>query len=485
MTEILATAKFPDKARRLWEPSRFKAIFGGRGGAKSHSVSGALLLIAAASPKRVLCCREIQRSIRDSVKRLLDDKIEALGLSDFYDSTDTEIRGQNGSLFLFAGLRTNVDSIKSLEGIDLAWVAEAQSVSKSSLEVLIPTVREPGSEIWFDWNPGSPDDPVDQMFRGKKGPPPDSIVIEMNWRDNPWFPTTLAKDMEHDRARDPDKYAHVWEGEYRKMSEARVFKNWRVGEDEEFNPGPDTVFYLGGDWGFAQDPSALIRCYVEGRALYVDHEAYGVGVPVEDTPFLFAGWDRKLAALLDRSGLAIEDVSAEFERRRKIFEHRRREPQTSKRVEPDAEHEELYAYVAKNREYWALVEKNPVVWKSIQSKGGRTWPGVPAAWKWVITADSARPETIDHLRRHGFPKIQPSKKGAGSVEEGVEFLRSFDIIVHPRCEHLIYELSRYSYKIDPHTGNVIPVLEDRHNHLIDALRYALERRRKKERVYVY
>ena len=217
-------------AARLQEPSRYKAIHGGRGSGKSRAVVQARVLRAAATRPRVLCAREVQKSIKDSSKRLLDDEIDRLGLSDFFTSTESEIRGANGSLFIFAGLRGNAASIKSMEGVTIAWVEEAQTISKSSLDTLVPTIRAEGSEIWVTWNPDLPTDPIDAMFRGEDGAPPGAIVIEVNHTDNPWFPEVLQAELDYDRSRDPEKYAHVWLGSYRQNSEARVFKNWKVDE---------------------------------------------------------------------------------------------------------------------------------------------------------------------------------------------------------------------------------------------------------------
>lgn len=362
----------------------------------------------------MLCCREIQASIRDSVKRLLDDQAKRLGLSSFYSSVDNEIRGINGSLFLFAGLRNNVDAIKSMEGIDIAWVEEAQTVSQSSLDILIPTIRKPESEIWFSWNPRHETDPVDAMFR-KGEPPPNSIIRQINPEDNPWFPEVLAAEMAWDLRRDIDKYSHIWRGGYQKHSESRVFKNWRVGSSDEFQTTSRTVFYFGGDWGFASDPSVLVRVYFEGRTLFVDREAYAVGCDIDYTPFLFGG---------------CEDLD--------------------------------------------LRKLNQQAWDSPGMAKWKHCKGIEGAKRWAIIADSSRPETISYMQRHGFERVQPAKKGAGSIEEGVEFLKKFDIVVHPDCQHSIDELSLYSYKIDKLTNAILPILEDKKNHVIDSLRYAVE-----------
>lgn len=388
----MSHVQIPDAFRFLWEttaddglPVRYRAVHGGRGSAKSHSFAQALILKAAERPLRVLCAREVQKSIRDSVKRLLDDKIEASGLRGMYESTDTEIRGANGSLFIFAGLRTNPDAVKSTEGLDIAAVFEASRVSQRSWDLLVPTVRKPGSEIWAEWNPENETDPVDAKFRGENGPPPGSIVRQVNWDRNPFFPEVLRAEMEYDRRRDPDKWGHVWQGGYVRNAESRVFKNWRI---EEFDVDPAWTLRQGADWGFSVDPSVLVQCAIVGRTLYVSHEAYRVGCEVDFLPELF-----------------------------------------------------------------------------------RT---VPEAERWPTTADSSRPETISYMQRHGFPKMLPAVKGARSVEEGVEFLRSFDIVVHTRCVHTIEELTAYSYETDELTGAVLPKLADKNNHVIDSLRYACE-----------
>jgi phage terminase large subunit len=398
--------------RDLFTPSRYKAFHGGRGGSKSHSFAQALILMAAQKPLRILCCRETQKSIRDSVKRLLDDKIARAGLKDFYDSIETEIRGANGSLFVFAGLRTDPDTIRSIEGIDIAWVEEAHNVSQASLKVLIPTIRKDDSEIWFSWNPRDKKDPVDAMFRGGT-PPPRSIIREVNWDSNPWFPNVLRDEMEYDRGRDPDKYAHVWGGGYVVHSESRVFRNWKIGEEEI---PADARPYYGGDWGFSTDPSVLVRSWLIGpRKLYIDAEAYRVGCAIDKTPFLFGGCD-----------------------------------------DP------------------AVIKANTQAYEALTADEKREFKGIKGAREWPIKADSARPETIDYMQRHGYPHIVPAIKGPGSVEDGVEFLKSYDITVHPECVHVIDELTYYSYKVDKLTGEVLPVLEDKKNHTIDSIRYSTE-----------
>ena len=381
----------PRWALPLLEPARYKGVHGGRGSGKSWERAEAAIETLVMDPsKSIVCLREVQASLKYSVKRLVENKIESMGVGSYFECQDTQIKCRNGpGLLIFSGLQNHTaESIKSLEDFDIAWAEEAQSLSQRSIDILRPTIRKPGSELWFTWNPYLPTDPIDVLLRSAD-PPPQSTVIEVNWQNNPWFTDVLRVEMEYDRGRDLDKYGHIWEGGYVKNSEARVFSNWRI---EEFETDPTAMFRLGADFGFAKDPTALVRCYIVGRTLYIDQEAYGVGTEIIDLPELFMN--------------------------------------------------------------------------------------VEQAEKWPIVCDSSRPETISHLRKHGFPKVMASIKGAGSVVEGVEFLKTYDIVVHPRCRHVAAELLLYSYKVDPLTGNVLAALADKDNHVIDALRYALEATRR-------
>lgn len=367
------------------KPSRYKGAYGGRGSGKSHAFAQYIVARCASAKTDVVCLREVQKSLKQSVKKLIESKIEALGLGGLFEIQHDRIKTPHGGIIIFEGLANHTsESIKSLEGFDIAWFEEAQVASQRSLDLLRPTIRKPGSELIFSWNPRFDTDPIEQLLRGAN-PPPDSTVVEVNFVDNPWFPDVLKDEMEYDKRRDPDKYAHIWLGNYVQNSEARVFRNWSI---EEFDSPPDAIHRLGADWGFAIDPTVLVRCHIIGRKLYIDYEAYRINCEITDTPSLFLS--------------------------------------------------------------------------------------VPDAEKWPITADSARPETISHMRRNGFPKIVPAVKGPKSVEEGVEWLKSFDIVVHPRCQHTIDELTLYAYKTDPLTGKVLPILEDKDNHVIDAIRYACE-----------
>lgn len=192
-------------------PHRYKCAYGGRGSGKSWTVARLLVIRAYQQPTRVLCCREIQKSITDSVLQLLADQIERLGLSDFFEVQKTQILGANGSRFIFEGLRSNITKIKSLEGIDICWIEEAESITKTSMDVLIPTIRTPGSEIWVTFNPYDELDEIYQRF--VVSPPPDCYTVKVNYEHNPWFPEELRKEAEYMKQQDENLYKHIWLGE--------------------------------------------------------------------------------------------------------------------------------------------------------------------------------------------------------------------------------------------------------------------------------
>jgi phage terminase large subunit len=369
--------------------SRYKGVHGGRGSGKSHFFAELLIERQLCEKVDAVCIRENQKSLDQSVKKLLESKIQTLNAGAYFEVQDAKIKSAEGGITIFQGMQNHTaESIKSLEGYGIAWVEEAQTLSQKSLDMLRPTIRAPGSELWFSWNPRMATDPVDVLLRGAE-PPPGSVIVQANYTDNPKFPDVLRVEMEYDRKRDPEKFQHIWKGEYLRNSEARVFRNWKV---EEFDSPVTATYRLGADWGFSVDPSVLIRCWIDGRRLYIDYEAHMVGCEIDQLPDLF-----------DR---------------------------------------------------------------------------VPDSRKWFITADSSRPETISYMQKHGYPKLGSATKGPGSVEDGIEFLKSFDIVVHPRCTHTIDELTLYSFKTDPLTGTVLPQLADKDNHVIDALRYACEGARK-------
>ena len=238
---------FPAPFQPLFQPHRYKVYYGGRGSGKSMSFARALLILGATRPLTVLCTREIQTSINDSVHRLLREQAEALGLGGFYTVTKSAIYGQNGTEFTFKGLRFNSREIKSTEGVDICWVEEGQAVSADSWDVLIPTIRKPGSEIWISFNPLDETDPTFQRF--VVNPPDNAYVRKVNFDENPYFPDVLANEMEWLKKRDYQSYLHIWEGEVRKHSNALVFAGYFSVED--FETPRDARFYQGADWGFA------------------------------------------------------------------------------------------------------------------------------------------------------------------------------------------------------------------------------------------
>ena len=308
--------------------------------------------------------------------------IDTIGLDQHFSVTKSEIIcNHNNSRFIFKGLYRNISSIKSLEGADVAWVEEAQTVSQESLDYLIPTIRKPGSEIWFTFNPDTLEDPVYKNFVLTKRD--DTIAKKINFQDNPNFPDVLRKEMEYLHRVDYERYLHIWEGEPRTNTDAQIFKGKYSVED--FDTPGNVNFYYGADFGFSADPSTLIRCFVADNRLYIDHEAWGLHIELDDLP--------------------------------------------------------------------------------------RFYSSVPESEKWDIDADSSRPDTISYVRRKGY-KIRGVVKT--KVEDGIEFLRSFEkIIIHPRCKHTAEEFKHYSYVVDKLSGNITPKIEDKHNHCIDALRYSL------------
>lgn len=217
------TVKFPDKLKPLFQPHRYKVAHGGRGGAKSWGFARALLIKGAERPLRILCTREIQKSIKDSVHKLLSDQIQALGLGQFYEVQATIIKGANGTEILFAGLSDlTAESIKSFEGVDIVWCEEAQAISKRSWDILVPTIRKDGSEIWISMNPELDTDETWKRF--VVSPPPGSAVIEINYPDNPWFPPVLEQERLHAKATMPKAdYENIWEGKCRAAAEGAIY----------------------------------------------------------------------------------------------------------------------------------------------------------------------------------------------------------------------------------------------------------------------
>ena len=280
--------------KHLWLPHRYKVFHGGRGSGKSFAVAEALIVFADMARIRVLCCREIQNSIADSSYKLLKDTAERLGIASHFKFTESSIINRNGSEFIFKGLLRNEQSIKSMEGIDICWVEEAATVSERSWDTLIPTIRKANSEIWVTFNCLNADDPTTKRFIDN--PPPEAYVRKVNYTENPYFPDTLRKEMEWCKKNDYELYLHVWEGFPRSLSDAQIFKGRYTVEafsDSLAESAPRLFF--GADHGFANDPSTLIRCFIIGRKLYIDYEAYGVGVEINELRALYSsvpGFDR-------------------------------------------------------------------------------------------------------------------------------------------------------------------------------------------------
>lgn len=363
---------------------RYRVYYGGRGSAKSWQVARALLIHGVQRPLRILCTREFQSSVKDSVHRLLKDQIYALGLETFYRVTDSSIVGANGTRFLFKGIRKNISEIKSTEGIDICWLEEAESVSDASWRVLIPTIRKPDSEIWVTFNPALPTDATYKRMVLK--PPARSIVRLVNFEINPFLPEVLDEEQRELAVSDPDAWAHVWGGQPWMRSDAQVLVGkWKV---LDFTPDESWgVPYFGTDFGFAMDPSVVVRVWIHNRRLYLDLDE---GKPQMDNDAL----------------------------------------------------EKMY----------------------------REAPGAEGR---VIRGDSARPETINEMKKRGL-RLEAAPKWPGSVEDGISHLRSYELIViHPRCKRAIEEARLWRYKVDKNTDEVLPILIDKFNHVWDAVRYAL------------
>jgi len=277
----------PDSFQELFTPARYKSYRGGRGGAKSYAFADTLISMAATKPLRILCARELQSSIRESVHQLLESRIDKLGVRELFDVQKSTILGINGSEFIFKGIRFNISEIKSMEGIDICWVEEAQNVSETSWSIITPTIRTgknlENSEIWLSWNTGVEEDATYQRF--VVHPPPDCISKIVNYPDNPFFPEVLRKEMEYCKQVDYQAYLNIWLGQPKKISDAVIFKDKFIVED--FETPKNVHFRFGADWGFAEDPTVLVRFFIIDNELYIDQQAYGFGVEIDDIPTLF------------------------------------------------------------------------------------------------------------------------------------------------------------------------------------------------------
>ena len=267
--------QIPVAFRELFDTGwRDAAFFGGRGGAKSHSIAGALVIQSAAAPLRVVCAREIQDSLKDSVKQLIEDKISDYGLQDHFEALKDETRAKSGGRFVYKGMWRNPDALKSLEGADIFWGEEANRFSSRSIRLIRPTMRKPGSRMIWSWNPEFDHDPVDKLFRGPAGPPPNSIVREVSWKDNPWFAgTPLQAEMEHDYRVDPQTAEHVWGGQYVSAVEGAYFAAQlaKVREEGRITTlAKDPILRVRAYWDLGRrDATAIWICQFVGREIRV------------------------------------------------------------------------------------------------------------------------------------------------------------------------------------------------------------------------
>ena len=323
---------------------------------------------------------------------MLEEVIDSEGLEHLFDIKKDKIISKTGSEIMFKGLKNNITSIKSMQSIDICWIEEAQTVSKVSWDILIPTLRKDGSEFLVSFNPNDHEDPTYKMFVHPETNDPlereDSFILKANWVDNPWFPEVLRKEKDYLYSVDPELADHVWEGMCRTVSDAQIFKGKFSVQHFEINPDWDGP-YFGADFGFSTDPSTLVKLYVDrhNMKLYVAEEAWGLGVELDHF-------------------------------------------------------KEFYSEVSESKYY-------------------------------LIKGDCSRPETINHISKKGFV-IEGAEKWENSVEEGITFLRSFkEIVIHTNCRHTKDEFKYYSYKVDKLTNEVTRVIVDKHNHIIDAIRYAL------------
>lgn len=434
LTDLPATIMIPERLEKLLFPKRRIIIYGGRGSGKTRTITAWLTEMARHQTERVLCLREVLKSIDDSSYQELVDEINRKPWADEFRCINNKISVPNKkSTFKFEGMRTNASqNLKAKAGSTKAWVDEAETVSRDAWDALFPTMRKKGSQVVISFNPREETDPtwkdlvepyhaqmVDGIYEDEE-----TLIIECNWQHNPWFTDELRGEKDRMARNDPDRYMWIWEGKFRRRSDVKVLNGkWII---EAFEPqknwdGP----YFGADFGFSQDPSTLNKLWINNRKLYVEYEANGVGVELDDMFLFYAGSDGATPDQLD-----------------------------------------------------CIKKRKP---------SERKYDGIPDARRYMIKADCARPETISHIKRQGF-RIEGAEKWQGSVEDGITFLRSFDqIVLHPRCKNTIFEANAYEYKTDRLTGDILPDIVDKHNHHWDAIRYALDKliKRKGRSFYDY
>jgi phage terminase large subunit len=374
----------------------YRGAYGGRGSAKTRTFARmvavrALVFETMGLRGAILCGREFMGSLADSSMEELKSVIqEDEWLAAHFSIGKEYIRTKSGNIwFLFVGLRHNLDSLKSKAKVLLTWIDEAENVSELAWRKLIATVmREPNSEIWLTWNPESEESATHKRFRVSYDPKR-MVIVECNYSDNPWFPQGLEDERKADLEFRPDTYDHIWEGQFLTLTEAQIMAGkYEVKEFEVDGPGWQGP-YLGGDFGYSQDPTAAIRSWVKDNCLYIDYEAGGTRIEIDD--------------IVSRVSASIPDYD-----------------------------------------------------------------------KHVSRWDSAQPGMISHIQRKGFHRAIGCVKGKGSVEDGIQFIRSFKrVYIHPRCVQTAREFRLYSWEIDKLSGAIKPKPVDANNHYIDALRYAL------------
>ena len=416
-TDAEPTVLIAQKLERLIYPKRYKIVYGGRGSMKTRTIVSILTARSQAARRRVLCLREIQNSIEESSYQEIAEEIDRRELGDSFRQLKKTIRvPANGSSFSFRGLFRNQRALKGFTNATDAWIDEAENISRDSYSILAPTMRAPGSEIWISFNPNRESDPtwadyvapyVDKMVDGIYEDD-ETLIICCNWSDNPWFPEELELERQRMLRTDTDRYNWIWEGKFNKRSDELIFSGkWRV---EDFETPANARFFFGADWGFAQDPTTLNRSFVKGNTLYVDHEANGKKVDLDEIWKLFAG----------KEGMRPEQVRQ---------------------------------------------------WRAADD---RKYPGVPGARRWKIKADCARPETISLVAKQGFNIDAAKKWGGSVEDGITLLRGFDEIVIHPRCVHTIEEFSNYSYKVDKTTGDVLPIIVDAWNHHIDGIRYSMD-----------
>lgn len=365
-------------------------IHGGRGSGKSTGVADFLIFKSYTETHKIICARQVQKSIATSVYALLKRRIEELGIEKHYYMTNQMIKCKHtGSTFEFIGLEQNIESIKSIDNISYFWIEEGHFLKYYSWEVVKPSVRADNSQIIVTMNPVHADDCLYRAYIRNEAKVPDNVYVKkVNWNDNPYFTELLNDERLQSREDDIDMYNHVWEGELLEASDSQIFRGkWVI---EDFEEPKHMHCYYGLDFGF-NDPTAAVRCYIYDNNLYITHELYDTQI------------------LPTEIGFECEEIIPDF-------------------------------------------KKN------------------------LIIADSSRPDAIELMCTQGY-RVEGSVKGKGSIEDGIQHIKSFKkVVIHERCKATIDEFKNYSYKVDPRSNQVTRIIDDKAgcDHIIDALRYALE-----------